>query len=69
MLREECNCFARDDEDIGCIYALELEINLTTNEPVQKNYVSVPRALYPEAKQYIVDLLNKQFIKEPRSAY
>ena len=69
MLREECHSFARNDEDIGCINDLELGINLTTNEPVQKNYVSVPRPLYPEVKQYIEDLLNKQFIKEFRSAY
>ena len=38
MLREECHSFARNDEDIGCINDLELGINLTTNEPVQKNY-------------------------------
>ena len=69
MLREECHSFARNDEDIGCINNLELGINLTTYEPVQKNYVSVPRPLYPEVKQYIEDLLNKQFIKESRSAY
>ena len=69
MLREECHSFARNDEDIGCINDLELGINLTTNEPVQKNYVSVPRPLYPEVKQYIEDLLNRQFIKESRSAY
>ena len=69
MLREECNSFARSDEDVGCINDLELGINLTTHEPVQKNYVSVPRSLYLEVKQYIEDLLNKQFIKESRSAY
>ena len=40
MLKEECDSFARNDEDIGYIKDLELEINLTTNEPVQKNYVS-----------------------------
>ena len=69
MLREECHSFARNDEDVGCINDLKLGINLTTNEPVQKNYVSVPRPLYPEVKQYIKDLLNKQFIKESRSEY
>ena len=53
MLREECHSFARNDEDIGCINDLELGINLTTNKPVQKNYVSVPRPLYPEVNQHI----------------
>ena len=69
MLKEECHSFARDEEDIGCIKDVELGINLTTNEPVQKNYVSLPRPLYPEVKQYIEDLLNKQFIRESKSAY
>ncbi|CAB4023409.1 Hypothetical predicted protein [Paramuricea clavata] len=69
MLKEECHSFARNDEDIGYIKDLELEINLTTNEPVQKNYVSVPRPLYPEVKQYIEDLLNNEFIRESKSAY
>ena len=69
MLKEECHSFARNGEDIGFIKDLELEINLTTNEPVQKNYVSVPRPLYPEVKQYIEDLLNNEFIRESKSAY
>ncbi|CAB4009442.1 Hypothetical predicted protein, partial [Paramuricea clavata] len=69
MLKEECHSFARNDEDIGYIKDLELEINLTTNEPVQKNYVSVPRPLYPEVKQCIEDLLNNEFIRESKSAY
>lgn len=69
MLREECHSFARTDDDVGCIEELELGINLTTSEPVQKNYISVPRPLYPEVKQYIEDLLNKGFIRESRSAY
>ncbi|CAB4037167.1 Hypothetical predicted protein, partial [Paramuricea clavata] len=69
MLKEECHSFARNDEDIGYIKDLELEINLTTNEPLQKNYVSVPRPLCPEVKQYIEDLLNNVFIRESKSAY
>ncbi|CAB4023693.1 Hypothetical predicted protein [Paramuricea clavata] len=69
MLKDECHSFAGNDEDIGYIKDLELEINLTTNEPVQKNYVSVARPLYPEVKQYIEDLLNNEFIRESKSAY
>ena len=59
MLKEECRFLARNDKDIDCINDLELEINFITNEPVQKNYMSVPRPLYPEVKQCIEDLLNK----------
>ena len=69
MLRKECRSFAKTEEEIGCIKDLELGITLTTNEPVQKNYVSVPRPLYPEVKQYIEDLLNHDFIRESKSAY
>ena len=69
MLKGECHPFARNDDDVGCIKCLELGINLATNEPVHKNYVSSPRPLYPEVKQYIKYLLNGQFIRESRSAY
>ena len=32
------------------------------NSSVQKNYVAVPKPLYPEVKAYIEDLLNRHFI-------
>ena len=69
MLKEECDSFARNEDDVGCVEDLELEINLTNIEPVQKNYVTVPRPLYAEVKQYIEDLLNNNFIRESKSAY
>ncbi|CAB4033267.1 Hypothetical predicted protein [Paramuricea clavata] len=56
MLLEESDCFSRDDEDIGCSEELKMKINLTDNIPVQKNYNSIPKPLYPEVKQYIEDL-------------
>ena len=37
--------------------------------PVQKNYMAVPRPLYPEVKSYIEDLLNRQFIRRSSSSY
>ena len=69
MLLEESDCFARDDEDIGCSEELKMKINLTDNIPVQKNYNSIPKPLYPEVKQYIEDLLNRKFICKSKSAY
>ena len=59
--------FAKSEEDVGC-KDLELDMNVTTNEPVQKNYVSVPKPLYPEVKQDVEDLLNNEFMKESKSA-
>ncbi|CAH3172804.1 unnamed protein product, partial [Porites lobata] len=48
MLREEYESFSSNEEDIGCIPDLEMEINLHNNQPVQKKYTSIPRPLYPE---------------------
>ena len=47
MLREERAAFAADDDDIGCTNDLQMEINLTDRQPVQKNYASIPRPLLP----------------------
>ena len=46
-----------------------MNIKLTDNEPVQKNYLSIPRPLYPEVKAYIEDLLNRKFIRKSTSPY
>jgi hypothetical protein len=62
MLMEEHESFATSNEDLGCIPDLEMQINLTDQQPVQKRYTSVPRPLYPEVKQYIEDLLNQNII-------
>ncbi len=69
MLREERAAFAADDDDIVCINDLQMEINLTDRQPVQKNYASIPRPLYPEVKHYLEDLLNKNFIRKSKSPY
>ena len=69
MLAEESDCFSRDDNDIGCSEELNMKVNLTDTTPVQKNYNSIPKPLYPEVKQYIEDLLNRKFIRKSKSAY
>ncbi len=62
MLRQEADAFAQDEEDVGCIEQLNMNIKLTDNQPVQKNYLSIPRPLYQGVKAYIEDLLNRNFI-------
>ena len=52
ILREEADAFARDENEVGCIDNLELNINLADDKPVQKNYVSIPKPLYGEVKEY-----------------
>jgi hypothetical protein len=53
MLYEEADAFAMDDEDVGCIEGLQMNIHLIDDQPIQKNYLSIPRPLYPEVKAYI----------------
>ena len=54
---------------IGYAPELELEIKLLDQKPVEKNYINVPRPLYPEIKQYVEDLLNRGFITKSKSSY
>ena len=71
MLREECQAFARDDMDVGCAPDLQLNLKLLNEEPVQQPYRSLPPPLYTEVKpkDYILDLLNKAWIKKSDSNY
>lgn len=69
MLRDECETFARNEQDIGCIPELELDITLNDNTPVQKRYISIPKVLYSEVKQYLEDMLNQKFIARSKSPY
>lgn len=69
MLKEEAASIAKNDDDIGCIEDLQMDIDLSDGTPVQRNYVSIPRPLYQEVKDDIEDLLNKQFITKSRSSY
>lgn len=62
LLREECAAFSRNDEDIGCIPSLELKIRLKDTTPVRRTYMSVPKPLHKEVKEYLEDLLNRGWI-------
>lgn len=69
MLRQEAGAFARNDDEVGCVENLVLDIQLKDNEPVQKNYISIPKPLYGEVKEYLEDLINRNWICKSRSAY
>lgn len=69
MLIEEKESFSKDDTDIGCIPELQMNIHLTTNDPVNRGYSRIPRPLYAEVKNYIEDLLNKGWIRQSRSSF
>ena len=59
LLIEQADAFSKADDDVGCIPNLQMDIPLNDKTPVQKNYVAVPRPLYPEVKSYVEDLLNR----------
>lgn len=69
MLIEENGAFSKGDDDCGCVPDLQLTIHLSDTTPVQKNYLSIPRPLYQEVKDYLNDLINKEWIKRSRSNY
>ncbi|CAB4008686.1 Hypothetical predicted protein [Paramuricea clavata] len=67
LLIEQADAFAQSDDDVGSIPNLQMNIHLNDKTPVQKNYVAVPRPLYPEVKAYIEDMLNRKFIRRSNS--
>ncbi|KAL1249455.1 hypothetical protein QQF64_020460 [Cirrhinus molitorella] len=69
MLREECQSFSKSDNDIGCIRNLQLSISLKDDEPVNRTYMSVPKPLYCEMKQYLHDLIAQGWIEKSNSSY
>lgn len=64
LLLEEADEFPMNDDDVGCISELEMDIKMTSDQLVQKNYLSIPHPLHPEVKGYIEDRLNRGFIKK-----
>lgn len=42
LLKEEATSFARNEDDIGRIENLRMDIDLSDSTPVQRNYVSIP---------------------------
>ena len=69
MLKEERGAFCNSEGDVGSAEELQMKINLSDDSPGEKNYVGVPKPLYPELKAYVDDLLNRGFITKSRSPY
>ena len=69
LLTEQADAISKNDDDVVCIPNLQMDIPLNDKTPVQKNYVAVPRPLYPEVKSYVEDLLNRNFIRRSTSSY
>ncbi len=69
MLCEEAGAFAHDSNDIGCLPSLQMSITLTDEIPVQRVYSAVPKPLFKEVKEYVLELLMKGWIVKSKSSY
>lgn len=69
MLLEECASFSKSDDDIGCIERLKLGISLKDLTPVARTYLSVPKPLYKEMKDYLHNLITQGWVKKSNSPY
>ena len=67
MLREDSASFSRSDDDIGCIESLRMTISLTDTTPVVRSYLSVPKPLYREMKDYLHDLIAQGWVEKSTS--
>ena len=47
LLYEKADAFAVYDDEVGRICELQMDIKFNDTSPAQKNYVAVPRSLYP----------------------
>jgi len=48
---------------------LQLSISLKDEEPVNRTYLSVPKPLYREMKEYVHDLIAQGWIEKSNSSY
>ena len=57
MMTDEAESFAQNDDDVGCIEGLQLNLELSGTSLVQKTCTSILRPMYAEVKHYIEDLI------------
>lgn len=69
VLREECEAFMRDDDDVGCIEELQMDIILEDTKPVQRPYVSIPPPMFAEVKAYLDEMKRRGWIRPSKSPY
>ena len=64
FLVEECEVFSKDENDMGCTESLKLKSNFKDDSSFSQPYCKIPKQLYNELKQYLENLLIKQWIKQ-----
>ncbi|XP_069105826.1 uncharacterized protein [Argopecten irradians] len=66
---DERYAFSKSEDDTGDASGLKMDINLIDKTPVQQCYTSIPKPLYQEVKDYLLDLLAKGWIRKSKSSY
>ena len=74
LLRDEADTSARNEDDVSTVPALKMDINLTSNEPVQKNYLSIAihciQRLKHMSKTFLIeDLFENRSRPSPAALY
>lgn len=69
MLCDECYSFSKLDDHIRCIERLKLIISLKDMDPVAHTYLSVPKLLYKEMKEYLHNLIAQGWVEKSSSSY
>lgn len=57
------------EKDVGTIPSLQLKIRLSDPTPVHQTYISVPKPLHKEVKEFLEDPLNRGWIMKSKSPY
>lgn len=56
-MTDEAESFAQNDDNVGCIEGLQLNLELSGTSPVQKTCTSILRPMYAEVKHYFEDFI------------
>lgn len=67
LLSGECHTFTQDDNDIGCAVGLQMPTELNDQMPVHSSYMTLQKTPLQEVKDYVKNLLNKQWSRESTS--
>ena len=69
MLWEERKAFSCNEDDIGDVPDMNLELKTTDEVPVQNNYNAIWRPLFDEVNHHVQDLLNRGWITRSKSTW
>jgi len=69
LISESIDMFCESSDEIGDVPDCKMKIKLKDSVPVQRFYRTMPRPLHLEVKNYVEDLLNKEWITKSTSCY